>query len=182
MAIAEFFRKLFPNPSEKQSPGEPGVWVTIQNLAVSDGSIWAGDPFVAAREEGYMVEVANGDYTVEVKWSDSPLGRKIGRVRVKPASLQDVELGSQVGEVSVDQAVVGICDMNALDKAVAGQDDEFQEHIEKFRLRSFGQINFPMAGDIQIVYVESGIGDGAYPAFNVLSDDQIVGLEVEFLP
>lgn len=181
MAIVKFLRKLFPESSEEQSPGEPGVWVTIENLVVSGGSIWAGDPFIAAREEGHIVEVANGDYTVEAQWSDSPLGRKIGRVRVKPASLQDVELGPQIGEVSVDQAVVGLCDMNALDKAVAGQHDEFQDHIESLWLGSFGQINFTLAGDIQIVYVESGIGDGVYPAFNVHSDDQIVGLEVEFL-
>lgn len=181
MAIVEFLRNLFPKSSEEQAKGEPGVWVTIENLVVSNGSIWVGDPFIAAREEGYMIEVANGDYTVEAQWSDSPLGRKVGRVRVRPKSLLDIELGSRVGEISIDRAVAGICDMNALDKAVADQADEFQDHIENLWLGSFGKINFAMSGDIQIVYVESGVGDGVYPAFNVYSDDQIVGLEVEFL-
>jgi hypothetical protein len=111
--------------------------------------------------------------------------RVISRVRVFGPNARKLTLGVRQGEAITDSAMIGICDIRALDAAVTKKHmEEFEKDvrdatsppstcIEKFL---YGKKSFDVA------HILSGIGDGAYDVYALESAGKVTGVEVEFLP
>lgn len=175
MGIVDFLNNLL---SGGDSVEITASWTPIATLAVSGKSLWAGDPFIANEEDGHLIKVANGDYVVEAYLKRS----SFQRMRVRPVEMQDFLIGSKVAEISTDLATASFCDLQALDKAIAGKHDDFQDVIDGHDFFGAGELKFSMVDDIHIVYMPSGRGDGTFPVYHLLSKGKTVGMEVDFIP
>ena len=177
-----WLKKIFPSGVDTQNSSMPpasGGWETVNTLIVTKKSLWVGDLFIADRDDGRMIEVPNGDYKIDTKRAQTKYGDQIIRIRISPSLKTGFKIGSHIGAISIDRATMGICDMNALDIAVGGRNDDFQDHIEELHLDDFGEIKFKLASDLEIIYLKTGKGDGTYPVFALTDADKTIGLEIE---
>jgi len=92
-------------------------------MEVSTGSWWAGDPHLADKEGGCVVQVPPGVYRVEGIGAKSGPMRAVVRLRVCVDSVKKPKLGKKVGSAGTDSAMIGVCDIDAVD-AACGTDSE----------------------------------------------------------
>lgn len=161
--------------------GAASEWMPVAELSVTHGCLWAGDPCVCDGEDGCMIDVPNGHYIVEAQGCDFDGIRIIGRARARLSSASDVSVGEEIGITGTDSAMIAICDMGAVNAAVAGDDTGFQNVIDGYDFQRFGMIQFEMNGQIRIPYVNSGFGDGSGPMFRLMAGDDCVGIELDFI-
>lgn len=181
MNLEEYLRASkdgFPNGDVK---GVPSEWMPVTSIAVTAGTLWAGDPWVCNEEDGCVVEVPNGVYTIEAQGYDFDGIRVIGRARARLAAATEAVLGEELGEAGTDSAMIAICDIAAVDEAIGDDGDSFQDRIEAYDFQDFGVFRASMTGDIELAYVSSGFGDGWGPVYSLWDGDECVGIELDFL-
>jgi len=181
MMLDEYLNSGSEGFPQTRTNGIPSDWMPVCSITVSHGKLWAGDPFICDSDDGCMVDVSNGEYTVEAQGYDFDGVRIIGRTRVRLISESNPELGPLAGETGTDSALIAICDMGSLDAAVGSDDDGFQSIIDGHDFQRFGLLQFQMDGEINIAYVNSGFGDGTGPMYKLMSHDNCVGIELDFI-
>lgn len=185
MELSDYLNKGKYGFPKKGVAGIESDWMEFGTLEVPFGLLWIGDATVLNATEGCTIEVPPGTYRVELKGMDFKGVRVISRVRVFGSNARKLTLGARQGEAITDSAMIGICDMRAVEAAVTKKHTkEFEKDvrdataqpgtcIEKFL---YGKKNFDVA------YMLSGIGDGAYDVYALKSTGKVTGVEVEFLP
>ena len=181
MTLKEYLAEGKEGQPDDDVIGVPSSWMHVGTLTIVSGSIWAGDPHLCNEEDGCIAEVPSGEYVIEAQVVDFDGIRVIGRARARLATARDISLGSEVGDTGTDSGIIGFCDMTSLDDAVSNDYDKFEEIIEGHNFGRFGVIQARMDGDIEIVYVQSGFGDGWGPVYALIADDECVGFELDFL-
>ena len=182
MKLADFLKE---NKRGDPPPGTAGVesdWLDVATVRVTTGSLWAGDPSVCNADVGCTVKVPAGEYAVQSKAMDFGGRKRVSRLRVVLDPAANPRLGKQVGETGTDTARMSICDIAALDDAIGGDDDRFQEQITAHDYKDCGVLKFRMKKIISMPYVSTGFGDGGFPVFELRSGRRRVGLELEFIP
>lgn len=182
MSLQKYLNKSTNKFPQKIGKGIPSEWMPVGTVNITQGSLWAGDPYVCNEEDGFIVNVPNGKYTIEAQGFDFEGYRVIGRARARLTLESDFTHCKKAGKTGTDSAIIAICDMKALDIAIAGDDDGFQEKIMNINYKQFGRIDFRMDDDIELVYVQSGFGDGVGQVYKLLEGDTCVGIELDFLP
>ncbi len=106
-------------------------------------------------------------------------------MRVYRQGSERITVGSSFGNAGTDSASIGIADQKAIKAsldATFGHDiDAMLKLIEVHWTTSVGVIDPEPSGDGRLVYMQSGFGDCGGPVLRLLSDDQPVGLEFEFI-
>jgi hypothetical protein len=182
MKLTEYLRG---NKSDFPPVGTVGIetnWLDVDAFVeVTTGSLWAGDPYICNAEDGCVVNVPNGTYILEAKAMDFAGRKRVSRLRVILQGVKEPVVGEQFGATQTDVAMMAVCDILALDEAIGGNNEKFQEFIVAHDYKDCGIIQFEMKKPIVIPYVSTGFGDCQAPVFELRSDGNVVGMELEFL-
>jgi len=125
-----------------------------------------------------FVTVENGSYEVQAIENADPYSA----TRIIKSGTNGVR-GKKIGDVEVDHAGVGIIDYDSFLTAVKKNYDDYSTWTS-MELDDFiwGQVS----GEIKfsnepLVFLHSGDGDGTYPVYELLENNNVVGLECDFL-
>jgi len=185
MKLSDYLNKSKYGFPKKGVAGIESDWMEFGNLKVPFGLLWIGDATVLNATEGCTVEVPPNTYRVELKGMDFKGVRVIARVRVFVSNADELTLGARQGEAITDSAMIGICDMRALQRAVTKKHiAEFKKDLREATAQPSTCIETFLYGknSFDLAYILSGIGDGAYDVYALQSTGKIAGVEVEFLP
>jgi hypothetical protein len=174
---------------EKNKRGDPPVgtvgvesdWLEVGTFEVTKGSLWAGDPYVCNAEGGCVVKIPTGSYRVQAKGMDFAGRKLVSRMRVVHEAAGDPALGKEIGETGTDTAKIAVCDISALDAAIGGDNERFQELITEHDFKDCGIVEFKMKKPVSMPYVTTG-SDGGWPVFELRAGRRRVGIELEFMP
>lgn len=181
MTLHDYLKVSKDEFPEDDVQGIPSEWMPVATLIVTEGTLWAGDPWLCNEEDGCVVEVPNGTYAVEAQGWDFDGFRVIGRVRARLASVEGGVPGESIGSAGTDSGLIAICDIAAVDEAIGDEGEGFQDRIEAFAFGDFGVFRAALVGDVALAYVTSGFGDGWGPVYGLIADDELVGIELDFL-
>jgi hypothetical protein len=189
MNIQEYFDKSTGSFPDSRCTGVESEWMRVGTLSAPCGDLWAGVCFTDP-EEGCVVKVPVGVHEVWIKGMDFKGHRRTARVRVCPTSFQETALADRCGEICVDGGLIFLCDIGAFEEVVTGRYEkqfqkEFVEASSAAYFESYGIrcMSFNYDGrSIDVGHMPAGLGDGTYPVFPLMCQNQMVGLEVEFLP
>lgn len=110
-------------------------------------------------------------------------GRKaVSRLRAFLKHSKELKLGKRIGETVTDIGVLAVFDMKALDAAIAGQDESFQDEVMNHELEDCGIIDIHTGSGFQVPYAPSAFGDCDGTVYALMSGKTRVGFEVELLP
>jgi hypothetical protein len=183
MNLDDYLKK---NKHDFPPVGTVGVesdWLDVgTSFEVTTGSLWAGDPYICNAEDGCVVKVPTGTYVLQAKAMDFAGRKRVSRLRVVLDGAEEPAVAKQVGETQTDVAVMAVCDIVALDEAIGGDNDRFQELVMDHNYKDCGIVEFEVKTPIAIPYVSTGFGDCGAPVFEVRSKGRLVGIELEFLP
>lgn len=176
----------FPEPA---STGVESDWLYVATLRVPTGALWIGDPqfsWAEANEgEGCVIEVLEGEYRVEAKGIDFDGARFASRIRVYRNGSNDIVVGDECGEAGTDSGQIGVADQKALKAAfdaVCGDDvDAALDLLESGISSPMGTFQPDPDGEGRLVFLPSGVGDGGGPVLQLMSNDQCVGIEHQFI-
>lgn len=183
MNLADYLKKTRRDFPPAGTVGVESDWLDVgASLEVTTGALWAGDPYVCNAEDGCVVNVPAGTYVLQAKGMDFAGRKRVSRLRVVLQGVDQPVVGKTVGETLTDTATMAVCDVAAVDEAIAGENDRFQELVVDHNYKDFGVIRFTMAKPIAIPYVATGFGDCDAPVRVLRSGRRVVGMEVEFLP
>ncbi len=158
-------------------------WLELCSIEINSGSLWIGDPLLANAEDGCVVKVPNGIYSIEGEGCLSQGVRTVRRIRAQLTSTMKFEVANEVGQTGTDSALIGICDIDAFDAACKkGFGDEVQEQLEHKTQAGFGRITLKEYRGAVMAFVPSGDGDGSGPVLGLLSDGTCIGLQHDFFP
>jgi hypothetical protein len=161
--------------------GHESDWLSFCSLEVPTGSLWAGDPNIVNRDDGCVVKVPAGTYVLEAKVMDFAGHKKISRVRAILSGTLEPRLGKEIGEAGTDSALIGLCDIGALETAVSRDHEKFQQAIKDHPGAYFGIIRINIHGQVEIPFVSSGLGDGTGPVAELKANRRRIGIELEFI-
>jgi hypothetical protein len=181
MRLADYLKGNKRSDPPVGTAGVESDWMDVGTLQVSSGSLWAGDPFVCNAEDGCVVEVPAGLYTLEAKAMDFAGRKRVSRLRVLLHGVQDPVLGEMVGETLTDTGLLAVCDIIAVDEAIGGDDDRFNDLVTQRDYQDCGVVRFQMKAPVEIPYVSPAFGDCDAPVFELKSGHRRVGMELEFL-
>ena len=138
--------------------------------------------FIPSKEEGLLVRLAPGTYTVEAAAMDYGGDRRIARLRVRQKSVAG-KLGKKLGETWTDTACTSVCDFKAFKKdwdsaGGAAEDKLLEAGLDN--LEGCGVFRLSKKG-VPVVYATSGFGDGSFPVFELRHESGRVGFEIEFI-
>jgi len=125
-----------------------------------------------------FVTVENGKYEVQALEDADPYSA----TRIIKSGMSAVR-GKKIGDVEVDHAGVGIIDYDSFLSVVKKNYDEYSNWTS-MALDDFiwdqvsGKIDFLKES---LVFLHSGDGDGTYPVYELLHNNNVVGLECDFL-
>ena len=165
--------------------GVESDWFDVGPLEVTSGTLFAGDPMMLDQEAGPRVKVPNGTYQVQVKGIDFKGHRRTARVRVWLPGKTEPTLGTSRGETFTDSGWIGVCDIASYRKAVPRERAaEYDADIDQATdAEGVGILRFEYAGQsFEMALQPSGLGDGTFPVFPLMSRGKPVGIEVEFIP
>jgi hypothetical protein len=185
--IAGFFAR--PLGATFSSAGQASDWLYVGSLVIRSGILSIGDAmlFPDAQVE---VEVEFGEYVVEAIAFDYGIDRRIARLRVALPNRVAAATAQSAGTISVDFAVVGVCDfpefLGALNHACdAGKNIALYEenylNQQANGDRPWSVIALPATMPTTMVTVSTGWGDGGYEVFRLDTDSSTIGIEVEFI-
>jgi hypothetical protein len=182
MKLTDYLKKNKRSDPPRGTAGIESDWLEVGTVEVATGSLWAGDPYVCNAEDGCVVKVPKGTYSLEAKAMDFAGRKRVSRLRAYLKGVPDPALGKQVGETVTDTATMAVCDITALDKAIAGDYDGFQERVIDHDYKDCGIVQFEMTGPIRLPYVSTGFGDCGAPVYELRASGRRIGMELEFLP
>jgi hypothetical protein len=181
MTLQEYLKKNRHSDPPVGTVGVESDWMELGTLEVTTGSLWAGDPFVCNAEDGCVVKVPPGLHAVEAKAMDFAGRKRVSRLRVLRQGTQEPVVGEVVGETLTDTGLMAVCDIDALNEAIGGDDDRFNDLVTQRDYKDCGIVQFRMKGPIAIPYVAPAFGDCDAPVFELKSGSERVGMELEFL-
>jgi hypothetical protein len=182
MRLGEYLQGNSRKPPAAGIIGQESDWLAVCDFEVTTGALWAGDPCLANAEDGCVLQVPIGTYLVEAKCMDFAGSKFVSRLRVHLIGARNPVIGNQVGESGTDSTAIAVCDIRALDAAIGDASDEAQEQIENQLKEDYGIIDIHVDANVTMPFVASGFGDGTGPVFEVLSDGERIGMELEFIP
>ena len=182
MTLSEYLKDSKPNLPALGTVGVETDWLVVASFQVTKNSLWVGDPYVANPQDGFLVEVPNGSYKLEAKAMDFAGWKAVSRVRAYLSAAQLIVRGRQIGDTCTDTAMVGIFDMNALDEAIQGQNDLFQDMVMNHNYEECGVIRINVGKGFDLPYVSTAFGDTDGKVFEIQASGDRVGFEIEFLP
>jgi hypothetical protein len=179
MNIDTFFSQ--PLSDSVYSPPHVTEWLDIGKIIVYSKHISMGDTTFFPGDQAKL-EVDDGEYRVQAKAIHYGNDRRISRLRAIRTvdSFQTVYLAS----ISVDFARVGVCDpivfLRALENNTnGGKDLDLYNALYSRPLdANYGIITLDTHN---MVFVQSGWGDGHYHVYQLQSPDHLMGLEVVFI-
>jgi hypothetical protein len=158
--------------------------VKITTLAIEGERLIIKDAMTMLYEEAEAPEwpyvaVEHGEYIVSVLLED---GKNRG-VTVCLAGSVGAKRGKEIGRVSVDHGAVAVCEYDALLAAAKADPDGYSDWTEDecegaVWENESGVLRF---GDVRIAYLKTGVGDGAFPVWELLEGHRVVGMECLFL-
>jgi hypothetical protein len=159
--------------------GEESDWIAFAEMQVASGRLRVCDAgFFDDLIPATTFDVPAGPYWCFARTMTYPNTRRVSRLRVVRGDAGT--LGTRLGDVGVDNGLVGVYDpglvtvtMRDLDRA------EILRVTNEMNVREFGVVRFTPAGVMPLVV--SGFGDGGYPIHELARDGQRVGLEVVFI-
>jgi hypothetical protein len=181
MTLSEYLKKNRHSDPPAGTVGVETDWLALDTLEVPSGSLWVGDPYVCSAEDGCVVKVPKGTYSVEAKAMDFAGRKRVSRLRVFRRGATQLTLGKRVGETLTDTGLMAVCDIVALGEAVAGDNDAFNERVVNHNYKDCGTVRFTMSGPVELPYVAPGFGDCDGPVYGLRSGRRRVGIEVEIL-
>lgn len=182
MTIWEYLKDHFHGLPEAGSTGVESGWIALGEIKVTQGSLWTGDPLRTRRDDGCMLQVPDGAYSVEAKGMDFNGHRRVARLRAFATTATSPALAEQIGSVSTDCTNIAICDVLAIEQFASGRESDFFEVIDTATGAEPGIIPLSLDGDtFDMAIVPSGFGDGTYSVFTLRENQAIAGIEVEFL-
>src|SRR5204863_729713 len=102
-----------------------------------------------------VVEVPKGKYVLLAKAMDFDGRKRISRLRVVLEGVDEPRVGKEVGETSTDVALMAVCDIVALNEAIGGDNDKFQDLVMDYNYKDFGLAQLKMRTPISILYVST---------------------------
>lgn len=186
MNLEECFRPKIDWSSKMPKDGDLGTetdWMRFTELKVDSGKMLFLDPFAATKpEEGLLVELSPGTYEVWIKAMRYGYMGVPSRLRVVFPDTAPV-LGGEIGTTWTDVATTGVCDYEAFAKA-AQDPDKYDDEIRQklFGIDVYIVVPLDPESEATVAAVSSGFGDGEYRVYELLSESERVGAEVEFIP
>ncbi len=164
------------SPDRKQTD-----WLHLCDFAMKGRRMLAIDPGPGG--DPVAVEVEPGDFVVEVKGMILGADTLIARMRVR-AKNSSPKLGKSLGTTGIDDGTLAVFDDEPITTFMESDEEGYAEWMDEhlFMLDGpCGVVPCEPAGTT-VPYVETGFGDGSYPAYELTDDSgQVVGLEVEFI-
>ncbi|MEP7289270.1 MAG: hypothetical protein ABI947_26255 [Chloroflexota bacterium] len=179
MNIDTFFSQPFSETAYSQV--QESDWLDAGTLSIVSTRISIGDAILFPGDQAEF-EIVNGLYTIQAKGIDYGNHRRISRLRAfhTPSRFDT----SYFASISVDFAVVGICDPTVFLQALKhntkeGTDLTLYKTLYSDPLEAlYGAITLD---NQQMIFVKSGWGDGHYDIYQLHSGGQLLGLETVFI-
>ncbi|MBM2810267.1 MAG: hypothetical protein HW416_1026 [Chloroflexi bacterium] len=166
--------------------GRAGEWRQFAQIDVTSGMILVEDlSFIPKAEDALILELPSGTYVVEHKPVAFGCDVRTGRLRATLNGSGGL-FGRELGSTWTDTAMTAVTDYVSAEAALqrAGK-ASFYERIEAAASRSItGRGETVMLDDVigpMVAFVSSGFGDGAYPVYELTSNGNRVGIEIEFI-
>ena len=187
MTIQDYLNSAPETPAKTGSVGTESDWLHLcdmtlrrQHLQMVEKRILGG----RHEQDSVTIPVQPGRYTVECRVMCYEGDRRISRMRVWPHAT-NVTLGDAAGDISVELGGVAITDIDILAPSVDEHMDEHEDWIDDALFNEsatapVGVLHWEHA-DTEIPFADGGFGDGAYTVSRLMSGEQAVGLEVEFI-
>ncbi len=160
--------------------GETLGWFSIGAIELTGNRLAIADSPHLPRENSNALALAAGSYHGQVELMSFGLDRRIGRVRILRGGAEFSRFGSKAFDVDVDHAAISFVD---LDPVLTCEEVVLDRLAEKLFEHSFPDLlrHFSF-GPTQVLMVASGFGDGGYPAVPLIDGNEVVGVEVRFIP
>ena len=183
MTPKEFFRPQVPIAAYKGEVGKETDWMNLCELDLIGAQFLVVDAnFVPSAKDGILISSKPGKYQVQIKGIDFSGDRRVSRLKVFLQN-ESPTLGKQAGETWTDTAQTGIVDYESFSKAWGDDDDasykKLQDKLES--AENFGVVKFDKSANAVMPFVSSGFGDGSFPVLELVTNGQVVGVEVEFI-
>jgi hypothetical protein len=130
--------------------------------------------------DGVSIALASGHYSVTTLCFSYGSFVRVAAVRIERKGTHGA-VCKAVGEFCVDVGGVGISD---IDKLETLSDERFTEWAEQYAYTG----DRPAAGiypcpeaDTEMLFTNSGWGDGVYPVYSIVQGGQVVGAEARFI-
>src|SRR5438105_8771242 len=150
MDLAEYLRKNKQSDPPVGTVGLESDWMDAGTVEVTSGSLWAGDPFVCNAEAGCVARVPAGVYALEAKAMDFAGRKRVSRLRAYLRGSLAAVPGKKVGETLTDTGLMAVCDIVALDKAIGGDYDRFNDLVTQHNYKDCGIVRFQMKTPVAI--------------------------------
>jgi hypothetical protein len=169
---------------------EESVWLELGNFELRSGRLRIVDPtWSDPVHEGLSLELKPGTYLIEAKVMKFGQERRISRVRLFLKDSSPI-IGDAVGEASADVAHIAFFDSEEVDRFL-NDNSERSERAEDIIPDAYwladdqqgecGVALLDATADLKMPYVWTGFGDGSYPAYELKSGSDMVGVEIEFI-
>lgn len=183
MLLKNVIRKRTGDFPESGVKGKETDWLDVGTLQVPTGSLCAVDPMMLNEDDGVVVKVPAGAYVVQAKAMDFNGHLRVSRMR---AFLEGTTptLGQELDEVGTDSASMAICDIKDIyDGFDEEYDDERADRLMDIDVEGGDIVTLKFGKKtMRFAVCESGLGDGAGPAFALKDGRKTVGIELEFMP
>jgi hypothetical protein len=154
-------------------------WLVLAEFDVRSGSLWAGDPFMANVEDGYVAPLRPGRYRLEIQRTNDDA--EIHRLRVVRGDIREPHVGVECGETGTDSASIAVCDLVWLDQLLPDPDAVSAQIDAQLRGAEWGVAHLGPAGEVPLVYVATG-SDGTGPVFDLWHEGESIGFMLDFMP
>ncbi len=165
------------NPAKGSLPDKQ-KWVDFREFDLQGSRLCICDSW--GPHDGAMIPLQPGKYVIKALCYDYGGDVRVAALRIEREGSHG-ELGEPVGEFSVDVGAVGVLDIDRIDTL---RDDAFGEWIESYSYAD----GHPPAGihpcpeaRTEMLFTESGWGDGWYKVYGIVQDGQLVGAEARFI-
>jgi hypothetical protein len=187
MTIQDFLSSAPMTPAKTGSPGTESDWLHLCDMTVRGQHLQMVEKRILGgrhERDSVTIPVQPGRYTVEGRVMCYEGDRRISRMRVRPQATS-VTLGDAAGDISVDLGGVAVADIDILAPSVDEHMDEYEDWIDdalfdESATAPVGVLRWEHA-DTEIPFADGGFGDGTYTVSRLMSGEQAVGLEVEFI-
>jgi len=130
-------------------------------------------PFVKVEPGTYQLDVA-------VFRGDDNFNR-VSRFRMYRCDSKPTR-GVQVGEIEVDYACVSLLDFDPFTSKVAEDESAYEEYSDEFAYEIMVKMfTIEEYEGCKYFSVMAGYGDGVYPAYALMDDSKVVGMECDFM-
>jgi hypothetical protein len=165
--------------------GRESEWTEIAQLDLTSGKLIVGDvQFVPNLDDSLLVDLPSGTYSVQRKLVTYGQDTRVAALRVILLDATGDREG-QIGSTWTDTATMGVSDYSAATGALSalGQ-DEFHDRVLSAVHQATGEpvgVVTWVRDHAEMPFAASGFGDGLYPVYELVTDGDRVGVEVEFI-